>query len=52
MTLVSDRLESTFGLIKPDAVRKGYADRIFSSGSICLRAAFLDFHGVRTDSLR
>lgn len=28
MTLVSDPLESTLGLIKPGAVLKGYAGRI------------------------
>lgn len=31
MTLVSDPLESTLGLIKPDAVRKGYEDQIFET---------------------
>jgi hypothetical protein len=31
MTLVSDPLGSALGLIKADAVRKGYADRVFEA---------------------
>ena len=38
MTLVSDPLESTLGLIKPDALRKGYEYQIFET---ILRASLL-----------